>query len=116
MSILRLLCIALFLIQIPLFAQEVKLKVAAPVESDFAGAYHFLSSAWMQGRETGTQGEYLAADYIVSLMDLFGIEPNGDFKFQKEVEKQQRYFQNFELVSPYIMHISITFTENEKIT
>lgn len=39
----------------------------------------FLSSDWMQGRATGTEGEYMAGDYIASMLGIYGIKPAGDF-------------------------------------
>ena len=39
----------------------------------------FLSSDWMQGRATGTEGEYMAGDYIASMLGIHGIKPAGDF-------------------------------------
>lgn len=63
----------------------------------------FLSSDWMEGREAGEKGEYLAADYIASMLRLYGIRPGGDFKVNKgqsgEMNKSDRtYFQNFILL------------------
>ncbi len=38
----------------------------------------FLSSDWMEGREAGTPGNYLAGDYLASLFKLYGlINPTG---------------------------------------
>ena len=39
----------------------------------------FLASDWTEGRETGTRGEYLSADYIASMLQLYGAQPGGDF-------------------------------------
>ncbi|MHB8053915.1 MAG: M20/M25/M40 family metallo-hydrolase [Candidatus Aminicenantales bacterium] len=39
----------------------------------------YLSSDWMEGRETGTSGYALAADYVVSQFKMWGIKPAGDF-------------------------------------
>ena len=63
----------------------------------------FLSSDWMEGREAGEKGEYLAADYIASMLKLFGVKPGGDYFYNKgswqKIEKNERsYFQNFILL------------------
>ena len=38
----------------------------------------FLASDWTEGREAGKKGEYLAADYIASILQLYGVKPGGD--------------------------------------
>ena len=38
----------------------------------------FLASDWTEGRETGTKGYALAADYVISLFKMWGIKPGGD--------------------------------------
>jgi len=38
----------------------------------------FISSDWTEGRETGTRGYMIAADYVVSLFKMWGIKPGGD--------------------------------------
>jgi len=44
----------------------------------FSGTLAFLSSNWMEGREAGTRGGFMAADYIASLMEYHGLQPVGD--------------------------------------
>jgi hypothetical protein len=39
----------------------------------------YLSSDWMEGRETGTPGYSQAADYAASLFKMWGLKPAGDF-------------------------------------
>lgn len=39
------------------------------------GQLEFLASDLLEGRETGTRGEYLAADYIASVFRMNGIKP-----------------------------------------
>jgi len=39
----------------------------------------YLSSDWMEGRETGTPGFSQAADYAASLFKMWGLKPAGDF-------------------------------------
>jgi hypothetical protein len=77
------------------------------------GQLEFLASDWMEGRETGTKGAYMAADYIASMFKLYGLEPGGDpeqMRFgrgmrpmggnpqQQRAERPKTYFQNFDLV------------------
>ena len=49
----------------------------------------FLASDWTEGRGVGERGEYLAGDYIASMLQLYGIKPFGDVG---------SYFQNFALL------------------
>lgn len=64
----------------------------------------FLASDWTEGRETGTRGEYMSADYIASMLQLFGAQPGGDYLFKREsltgeITRERSYFQNFSLKS-----------------
>ena len=63
----------------------------------------FLSSDWMEGREAGEKGEYMAADYIASMLQSYGIKPGGDYQADSwpseyNEEKERTYFQNFILL------------------
>lgn len=63
----------------------------------------FLSSDWMEGREAGEKGEYMAADYIASMLQSYGIKPVGDHlsdSWQAGVgeNNERSYFQNFVLL------------------
>ncbi len=68
----------------------------------------FLASDWMEGREAGTAGNYLAGDYLASLFKLYQLKPAGDEmtftpnRYQKllgaEFEKSMGYFQKFSAV------------------
>jgi len=59
----------------------------------------FLSSNWMEGRETGTKGEYMSADYIASMLELYGVEPGGDFSgMGRGGTRGRSYFQTFQLL------------------
>ncbi|MBN1301216.1 MAG: M20/M25/M40 family metallo-hydrolase [Melioribacteraceae bacterium] len=68
----------------------------------------FLASDWMEGRETGTKGAYMAADYIASMFKSYGLKPAGDIDFLMPTRAQMRagvlpssdstYFQNFSLL------------------
>jgi hypothetical protein len=63
----------------------------------------FLSSDWMEGRETGEKGEYISADYIASMLQFIGATPGGDFASPsggatRSGGRERTYFQNFQLV------------------
>ena len=59
----------------------------------------FLSSDWMEGREAGKKGELLSADYIASMLQLYGVKPAGDYlrgrDFENSLTGTRSYFQNF---------------------
>ena len=58
----------------------------------------FLASDWMEGREAGEKGEYLASEYIASMLQLYGVKPGGDLLPLKNPGnglKERSYFQNF---------------------
>ncbi len=68
----------------------------------------FLASDWMQGRETGTKGAYMAADHIAGLFRTIGLEPAGDRDYRVQLTGSRAlsagnfgnrtYFQNFNLL------------------
>ncbi|MCX6254971.1 MAG: M20/M25/M40 family metallo-hydrolase, partial [Bacteroidia bacterium] len=63
----------------------------------------FLASDWTEGRMTGEKGEFLSADYIASMLQLYGVKPGGD-QFQtrnpskNKSGNERSYFQNFVLL------------------
>jgi hypothetical protein len=63
----------------------------------------FLSSDWTEGRKTGEKGEYLAADYIASMLQIYGIKPGGDYPAERGLSnlagnREKTYFQNYILI------------------
>jgi hypothetical protein len=62
----------------------------------------FLASDWTEGREAGQKGEYMASDYIASMLQLYGIKPGGDYVYSRSADGQRvstrSYFQNFVLL------------------
>jgi hypothetical protein len=63
----------------------------------------FLASDWTEGRETGKKGEYISADYIASMLQLYGVKPGGDYPQARgyvniQAGKEKTYFQNFILI------------------
>lgn len=62
----------------------------------------FLASDWTEGRETGERGAFLAADYIASMLKLYGVKPAGDIvnaynPASRSYERKRTYFQSFAL-------------------
>jgi len=55
----------------------------------------YLASDDMEGRETGTKGEELAADYIATRFQRMGLSPYGK-KINKKVESLDNYFHFFD--------------------
>jgi hypothetical protein len=63
----------------------------------------FLASDWTEGREAGQRGEFLAGDYIASMLQLCGVKPGGDYpplnRFSnRNSGKERTFYQNFYLV------------------
>ncbi|OFX89998.1 MAG: hypothetical protein A2W99_08430 [Bacteroidetes bacterium GWF2_33_16] len=68
----------------------------------------FLSSNWMEGRATGEKGEFIAADYLASMLQFMGIDPAGDKEFSQPTRAQRwagvrpqeynTYFQNIPMI------------------
>uniref|UniRef100_UPI003217EF68 M20/M25/M40 family metallo-hydrolase n=1 Tax=uncultured Draconibacterium sp. TaxID=1573823 RepID=UPI003217EF68 len=92
-----------------LFAQsEVQNGLEAITEEAVQGQLEFLASDWTEGREVGTKGAYMAADYIASMFKTYGVKPFGDeffsrpsraeMKAGKRAVKSKSYFQNFSLI------------------
>jgi len=80
----------------------------------------FLASDWMEGRRTGEKGEYLAADYIASMLQLYGVKPYGDRKQPAEMA-EQGYFQNYTILKTVpdgiqSLEIIERYGDGEKIT
>jgi len=92
-----------------LFAQtEAEKGLAAITTEAVKGQLNFLASDWMEGRAVGTRGEYMAADYIASMFQVYGIKPFGDAGMPSMMSRrrmsadmpagQKTYFQNFSLI------------------
>lgn len=91
-------------------SQESKKELAfeSITEELIAGQLEFLASDWTMGRETGTEGAYMASDYIASMFKAFGLKPGGDLirssrrrssrSSQPAPKPQMSYFQNFNLL------------------
>ncbi len=90
------------------YAQNAELGLSTITESSLKAQLNILAADWMEGREAGTKGEYMAGDYIASMFQVFGIEPFGDAEYLTP-SRQQRdrgfmmqalptYFQKFNIV------------------
>ena len=104
-----------------LWAQTGLRPVPPPIGKDFIGTMHFLSSDWMEGREAGASGGFMAADYISSMMQQYGLAPLGDFdQSVAETSKgksgkpplQPTYFQNFEVVRYKVEKATLAFNRH----
>lgn len=72
------------------------------------GQLEFLASDWTEGRAVGTRGEYMAADYIASMLQTYGVKPFGDEIRSRPSRREMMsgarpavstsYFQNFSLI------------------
>jgi hypothetical protein len=99
---------ALLLFPLILPAQTSLKPALSPEIKDCSGTLAFLSSEWMEGREAGSRGSFLAADYIASMMRLFGLDPYGDTLKANTVKDAEKitpgeggrtYFQDFKVTS-----------------
>ncbi|TFH27383.1 MAG: M20/M25/M40 family metallo-hydrolase [Bacteroidia bacterium] len=90
-------------------AQDAKQKgLDAITMQAVQGQLEFLSSDWTEGRATGTQGAYMAADYIASMFKVYGLQPGGDSKMIRLTREERMagkrpksvstYFQGFNLL------------------
>mgnify|MGYP006290263919 FL=1 len=107
------------------FAQSAKEKgLNAITESAIKGQMNFLASDWTEGRGVGTRGAYMAAYYISSVFEIYGIEPFGDIERTQPTraermngvrpEVYQSYYQNFGLIQ-YAPGDEQLFTLIEKV-
>lgn len=99
----------LFMTGLSVFAQtEIDKGMAAITTEAVKGQLEFLASDWTEGRALGTKGEYIAADYIASMFQVYGIKPFGDESVQSVPRRDwmgrnrpkagKTYFQNFSLI------------------
>jgi hypothetical protein len=77
--------------------------LAAISEDVIRAQLGFLASDWTEGREAGEKGEFLAADYIASMLQLYGVKPGGDLLREGSIRGDlqttgKSYFQNFTLI------------------
>jgi aminopeptidase YwaD len=75
--LMPILTLALLLIQTPSSAQKSK-KADKLVLANLETHTRYLSDARLEGRRTGSAGEKLASDYIISELSKIGLQPRGD--------------------------------------
>ncbi len=97
-----LICFLGIVISVTTFSQPV---VDDPIRKDFIGSLGFLSSDWMEGRETGSKGSFMAADYIYSEMLQHGLRPGPG------VGRSTGFFQNFDIVRYKTTETELTLHE-----
>lgn len=82
--------------EIAVLAQTKSHTVNPPTVIDFAPILNFLAHDGLEGRETGTRGANISANYIASMMMNAGLKP---FKPSSAVNTQlSDYFQTFKLI------------------
>ena len=107
------LVLALLLIPALLSAQSNPKPVPSPAIHDFAPTLQFLASPELEGREPGTRGATLAADYIASMMQNMGLIPyNNQGSELKTVLSD--YFQSFDLKLLKVQYLSFVIGEGNK--
>jgi hypothetical protein len=100
--------IGLFIVlQAVSIAQTNPKPVPSPVVNDYAPILSFLASDWMEGRDAGAKGGFMAADYIASMMQVFGLKPYGDQL--KTGGKGLSYFQDFQILRNKTEKSSLAF-------
>ena len=115
------LLLACFSLQAQNEKNESKLKgLSAITEDAIRGQLEFLASPWTEGRETGSRGSFMAADYIVSMLKVYGIAPQGEFLKTAKIQDQlstptvRPYFQDFSLIEASqgdVQKITISFND-----
>lgn len=104
---------------------ELKLKgLSAITEDAVKGQLEFLASDWTEGRETGTKGSFMAADYIASMLKVYGIVPIGDYERPGPKQNvitnplKRTFFQDFSLIESQqgdSQQFSVSFTDGTGI-
>ncbi|PHR73611.1 MAG: peptidase M28 [Lutibacter sp.] len=89
--------ISLLVIFISLFGCKEALKPENKIKEDVA----FLTDDKLEGRQTGSEGEKLAADYIVERFKKLGLSPKGT----------EGYLQPFNFVPKAHPHAKVTYRE-----
>jgi hypothetical protein len=109
--------IALCLWTIASQAQNGRLLVSCPRESDLSGPIRFLSSDWMEGRAAGSVKSFYAAGFIAFRMESAGLEPCGDPVFQNtagEAGTSRSWFQDFRVIRFKAGQASLDFIEDQE--
>jgi hypothetical protein len=96
-QIKKIIAFTLLALHTGLYAQTPQHVVNPPVVKDYAPIQMILASDRLEGRETGTRGSCIAADYLASMMQKMNLSP------YQEPDKDQNtkltdYFQDFTLL------------------
>jgi hypothetical protein len=81
---------------------KTEVKPSEPVKGNMKADVEYLASDSLQGRETGTSYELLAADYIAKRMKESGLEPQGN---------EGTFFQTFSFKPSNDPHQEAAFTD-----
>lgn len=122
-----LLLICLFVDPFPSSAQSDPIKKGLELitNQSVKGQLDFLASDWMEGRNTGTKGIAMAADYITSMFEVYGLKPfrtmpTGFPGYGRVLSQigEQGYFQDFTMLKiiPSKEHQLSLVTTNGKST
>jgi len=98
------------------FGQENNLKMGLDVITDHSSQaiLTYLASDWMEGRQPGNKGHEIAADYLASMFQLYGLKSVDIFKdpyssLENMCFHNNVYFQNFSL-------LKLTPSDNHKLS
>jgi hypothetical protein len=83
---------------------KTEVKPSEPVKGNMKADVEYLASDSLQGRETGTSYELLAADYIAKRMKESGLEPQGN---------EGTFFQTFSFKPSNDPHQEAAFTDEK---
>jgi len=91
-----------------LMAQTEKEKGLEAITVDAVkGQLNFLASDWTEGRAVGTRGEYIAADYIASMFQIYGIQPFGDVAMPATSGRRRMMPETGSATKTYFQNISL---------
>ena len=95
-------------------AQQIATFVRQPEIHDFAATLSFLASDWFEGREVGTRGGDMAADYVASMMVQFGLQPIGKPSVKStDLTSFDSYFQDFEIIQYSVNKASLLYNDKK---
>ena len=84
-----------FLACVVIYSQETPVErgLKAINQNVLRAQLEFLASDWTEGRMAGERGEFMAGDYIASMLKLYGVKPA--VRISGTSEPQYTYFQTF---------------------
>jgi hypothetical protein len=90
-------------------------KVESPEIRNFMPVVQFLASPFLEGRETGTAGSYIAAEYIASGMQSMGLKPYHKVADENKIILSD-YFQSFSLLRYDVSEASVSIDSKKNNT